>query len=85
MASCLVYPGFDRTRQQRPAPAPAVNQHAPCSYAHGHPHRRTRVTAKRLRALLAVGYAEAHHDLQTGKEKPGWVARIDRDERNRAD
>lgn len=85
MASCLVYPGFDRTRQQPAAPAPAVNQHAPCSYAHG-AHRRIRVTtAKHLRRLLAVGCADPHHDPQTGKEQCGWVARVGKDERNRAD
>lgn len=72
------------SKRPAPAPAPAVNQHAPCSHAHG-AHRRIRVTAKHLRTLLAVGYAEPHHDPQTGKEKHRWMARIDKDERNRAD
>lgn len=81
-------PSLPRIRSDAPAATSASASGEPtcamqlCPWAS---HRRTRVTAKHLRALLAVGCAEAHHDPQTGKEKPGWVARIDKDGRNRAD
>lgn len=44
----------------------------PCSWA----HRRIRVTAKHLRTLVAVGYAEPHRDPQSkqGMRNPGgWL------------
>lgn len=70
MASCLVYPGFDRMRQQATSASASASGEPTCAmqlcpWA----HRRIRVTAKHLRTLLAVGYADPHHDPQTRKRE----------------